>query len=64
MSCLNITAILWGSPILKHYDLNDWMRYFAAEQKAISRDQIYLFAQHPVTELLNLGFTSVVQHFR
>ncbi len=48
-----------GKSDFEDYDLNDWMRYFAAEQKAIARDQIYLFAQHPVTELLNLGLQTL-----
>jgi hypothetical protein len=41
------------------YTLNDWMRVFAAEQKTISRDQIYLFLQHPVTDLITMGFQSI-----
>lgn len=41
------------------YTLNDWMRLFAAEQKAISRDQVYLFVQHPVTDLIQLGLQSI-----
>jgi hypothetical protein len=41
------------------YTLNDWMRFFAAEQKAISRDQVYLFVQHPVSDLISLGVQSI-----
>jgi hypothetical protein len=41
------------------YTLNDWMRVFAAEQKTISRDQVYLFIQHPVTDLIHLGLQSI-----
>ncbi len=37
------------------YTLNDWMRQLAAEQKAISRDQLYLLLQHPVTDFIDLG---------
>jgi len=48
-----------GKSDYEEYDLNDWMRYFAAEQKAIARDQIYLFAQHPVTDLLYLGLQTL-----
>jgi hypothetical protein len=44
-----------AKPDHTEYDLNDWMRFFAAEQKTVARDQIYLFGQHPVTELLYLG---------
>jgi hypothetical protein len=48
-----------GKTESRRYTLNDWMRLFTAEQKAISRDQIYLFVQHPVTDLVNLGLQSV-----
>lgn len=41
------------------YDLNDWMRYLASEQKAIARDQVYALVQHPITDLIQLG-TSVI----
>jgi hypothetical protein len=37
------------------YTLNDWMRQLAGEQKAISRDQLYLLLQHPVTDFIDLG---------
>jgi hypothetical protein len=43
----------------EQYTLNDWMRVFAAEQKTISRDQVYLFIQHPVTDLIYLGLQSI-----
>jgi len=41
------------------YTLNDWMRLMATEQKAISRDQVYVFIQHPVTDLLTAGISSI-----
>lgn len=41
------------------YDLNDWMRLFANEQKTISRDQIYGFIRHPATDLLSLKLSSI-----
>lgn len=41
------------------YTLNDWMRLFAAEQKSIARDQVYLFVQHPVSDLLSLGIQGI-----
>jgi hypothetical protein len=44
-----------GKTDYKKYDLNDWMRQFASEQKAISRDQLYALIQHPVTDFLTLG---------
>jgi len=48
-----------GKKDYEQYDINDWMRQFTAEQKAISRDQIYLFVQHPTTDFLSLGSSSV-----
>ena len=41
------------------YNLNDWMRMIALEQKAISRDQIYVFIQHPATDLLSVGISTI-----
>jgi hypothetical protein len=48
-----------GKTDVEQYTLNDWMRVFAAEQKTISRDQVYMFIQHPVTDLINLGLQSI-----
>lgn len=42
------------------YTFNDWMRLFTNEQKTIARDQVYVLIQHPLTELLDGGLTSVV----
>ena len=39
----------------KQYDLNDWMQLIIAEKKAISRDQIYVSINHPITDLINLS---------
>jgi len=44
-----------GKKDKNQYDLNDWMRQFASEQKTISRDQVYCFIQHPVTDFINIG---------
>jgi hypothetical protein len=41
------------------YTLNDWLRLLSQEQKALSRDQIYVFIQHPITDLINLGISSI-----
>ena len=41
------------------YDLNDWMRFFVSEQKAIARDQFYALVQHPITDLINLGLSTI-----
>lgn len=48
-----------GKTDYKQYTINDWMRLFAQEQKAVARDQVYVFAQHPITDLLKLGLSSV-----
>jgi hypothetical protein len=48
-----------GKTDFRDYNLNDWMRLFTAEQKAISRDQIYSFVQHPVTDFLQLGLINI-----
>jgi hypothetical protein len=41
------------------YNLNDWMRLLAMEQKSITRDQLYVFIQHPATDLLNIGLSTI-----
>lgn len=41
------------------YDLNDWMRQFTAEQKAICRDQLYSFIRHPLTDFIDLGVSCI-----
>jgi len=48
-----------GKADYTQYDLNDWMRLLATEQKAIAQDQIYLFIQHPATDLLSVGFSTI-----
>jgi hypothetical protein len=48
-----------GKSDYKDYDINDWMRFLATEQKAICRDQAYIFVQHPATDLLSIGLQTV-----
>lgn len=48
-----------GKSDYQDYDINDWMRFLAAEQKAICQDQAYVFVQHPATDLLNVGLQTV-----
>ena len=48
-----------GKSNYRQYDLNDWMRSMTMEQKAISRDQIYSFIQHPFTDFLNIGIQAI-----
>jgi len=43
----------------KEYTLNDWLRLMSQEQKAIARDQVYILIQHPVSDLISLGFSSI-----
>ncbi len=44
----------------RQYDLNDWLRYFYQEQKALSRDQAYCLVQYPATDLLKIGGSALV----
>lgn len=48
-----------GKTDYKKYNLNDWMRQFTAEQKAISRDQVYALIQHPITDFIDLGTSCI-----
>lgn len=48
-----------GKTDYEDYNLNDWMRMLAFEQKSISRDQVYVFIQHPATDLLSIGISSI-----
>ncbi|MBN2088950.1 hypothetical protein JW964_05030 [candidate division KSB1 bacterium] len=41
------------------YNLNDWMHYFLSEKKTISRKQVYWLVQHPVTDLVQLGLSTI-----
>ena len=49
-----------GKESASQYTFNDWMRLFTNEQKTIARDQAYVLIQHPLTELLDGGLTSVL----
>lgn len=41
------------------YNLNDWMRFLSSEQKALSRDQLYFLVQHPLTDFIDGGISSI-----
>ncbi|MCK5146126.1 hypothetical protein KAR48_05185 [bacterium] len=41
------------------YSLNDWMRFLAAEQKTLARDQIYAMALFSVTDFMRLGLSAI-----
>jgi len=42
------------------FNLNDWMQLLFAEKNAISQDQVYLFTQHPATDLINIGSSAIL----
>ena len=44
----------------KKYNLNDWLQYLFAEKKAISQDQLYVFIQHPATDLITIASSAIV----
>jgi hypothetical protein len=44
----------------KQYNLNDWMRLYSSEQKAISRDQLYCLIEHPVTDFMALELSTII----
>jgi len=48
-----------GKSDYRDYTLNDWMRSFAQEQKAVSRDQVYFLIQHPATDLMTVGMSAI-----
>ena len=48
-----------GKKDYTQYDLNDWMRLLASEQKSISRDQVYVFFKHPTTDFIDLGSSGI-----
>jgi len=39
----------------REFDLNDWLRYLTAETKTISRDNIYLYLNYPLTDLIHVN---------
>ncbi|MFH1853594.1 MAG: hypothetical protein ABIA75_14760 [Candidatus Neomarinimicrobiota bacterium] len=49
-----------GKTAVTDYTLNDWMRVYANEQKALSRDQLYLFAMHPLTDLTVASLSTII----
>ncbi len=48
-----------GKADWQKYNLNDWMRLLSQESRALGRDQLYGFLQHPVTDLISLGCMSI-----
>ena len=41
------------------YTITDWMRSFSSEIKTVTRDQIYGIIQHPVTDYINIGLSTI-----
>jgi len=42
------------------YTLTDWIRLYTSEQKAISKDQLYMMIQHPITDLIDFGVSQII----
>ena len=49
-----------GKTAVDYYTLNDWMRTYVNQQKVLSRDQLYLFAMHPLTDLLTASVATII----
>ena len=41
------------------YDISDWMRFLAMEQKTVTRDQVYALVQHPVSDFIDFGLSGI-----
>lgn len=39
----------------EQYDLIDWLRFFLAESRTISRDNLYLYIDYPLTDLIHVS---------
>jgi len=44
-----------GKSDYREYDLNDWMRSFSTETRALTRDQVFAYFSYPATDLLTIG---------
>jgi hypothetical protein len=44
-----------GKDDYAEYDLNSWMRFFLAESKSVSRNNLYVYGEHPLTDLLTIN---------
>ena len=42
------------------YDINDWMRLFSGEIKSISRENLYIYADYPMTDLIHMNNSVVL----
>ncbi|MGB7054483.1 MAG: hypothetical protein WBE28_04100 [bacterium] len=41
-------------------NLNDWMRFLVGETKTITRDQVYGLINYPLTDMLNIGTSAIM----
>lgn len=48
-----------GKTDYKDLSLIDWLLYLSGETKTLSRDQIYIYSFYPVTDLINLGGSTI-----
>lgn len=44
-----------GESDYRQYALDDWLRFYNAESRTISRDNLYFYIDFPLTDLLHLG---------
>ncbi len=44
-----------GKSEYEEYDLNDWLRFLTGEIRTISRDNLYLYLDYPVTDYIHLS---------
>lgn len=44
----------------RDYDLNDWMRFMLAESRSISRDNLYMYVDYPLTDLIHVNNSAVI----
>jgi hypothetical protein len=45
----------------ENYNLNDFMRFFLGEIKTLARDQAYGLINYPLTDMLNIGASFIVE---
>jgi hypothetical protein len=42
------------------YNLNDWVRYYLAESRALSRDNLYIYGDYPVNDLIHVANSFII----
>jgi hypothetical protein len=50
-----------AEPDHEDYNLNDWMRFFIGETKTLPRDQVYGLINYPLTDMLNIGASVIIE---